>query len=87
MVLTPSHTAEGQRGEKRVKRHSRPHVPRTSTQSSPLVIVFALAGAVLLVLGAIAGAMYFNRPAPDTGKNQPAVSSQEAPAPPNSATR
>jgi len=87
MVITPAHTAEGHPRAKYSKRHSRFHVPRTSTQSSPMVIVFAVVGAILLVLGVIAGAMYFDRPAPDSGKNRASVQAKEAPAPPGSAQR
>lgn len=87
MVVTPSDAAEGHHGEKRVRRHSRHYAPRTSTQGSPLVIVLAVVGAVLLVMGAIAGAMYFNKPAPGSGTKLPSVPAQEAPAPTDAAQR
>jgi len=85
MASIASHSADGRHAEKRLKRHLRPHVQRTSTQSSPLVIMLAVAGAVVLVLGAIAGAMAFNKPGSNTKINAPAVPDKEAPAPPSTA--
>jgi len=82
MAITPSQTVEGQHGEKRLRRHPRLRVQRTSTQSSPVVIVLAVVAAVLLVIGAIAGAMALNKPTPSGETNRPAVPAKEAPTPP-----
>ena len=84
MAEDPNAGMETKPAEKRAKRLALPRPKRQSAQSSPVVLVLALVGGVLLVVGALFGGMALNRGSPDTGSKKPSVpvkETKETPAP------
>ena len=84
MAENPGPGVESEPKEKRGKRLAMPRPKRQAPQSSPVVLVLAMIGGVLLVIGALVGGSMLNRGTPETGKKA-SPPAKEAPAPPKDA--
>ena len=77
MAVLVQQKGEGHPAGKRIKRFAVPHVRRAAPAQNPAVLILAVAGALVLVLGVIGGALAFSKP----GSTDSSGSEKKAAAP------